>query len=174
MKSLTFVICCLFVFLIACTTHKHQLARQLAPIFNNQGDQENYLVNKFFEDSYKKEKFPRYNGSIQLEGNILRYGNDTVNIGDTSVLRLVFTSGIIYPKLFKCNKLGISDVEEKSPSNLSIKIKRFEFWAFLPRMANPTVYVFELTNEKATKDMPIAEFIKGAKLTFFKEGWIII
>lgn len=174
MKRLIFLICCSFVFLIACTTHKHQLARQSPPIFNNQDEQESYWVNKFFEDNYKKEKIQRYSGSIQLDDNTLRYGNDTINMGDTSVLRLIFTSGIIYPKLFKCNKLGISDVEEKSPSKLSIKIKRFEFWAFLPRMANPTVYVFELTNQKATKDMPIAEFIKGAKLTFFKEGWIII
>jgi hypothetical protein len=32
----------------------------------------------------------------------------------------------------------------------------------------------ELTNDKATPTTNIVDFIKGAKLTFFKEGWIII
>ena len=41
-------------------------------------------------------------------------------------------------------------------------------------MANPQVYLFELTNEKANEKTDWKSFIKNAKLTFVKEGWIII
>ena len=160
--------------LMACTTHKHQIAKQPVPKFNNQGEQEDYWVNKFFDENYKKEEFQKYSGYVQSKHDTVRYGNGIITTGDTSVLRLVFTSGLIYPKLFNCNKLGAFNIEEKSPLNHSVKIKRFEVWVYLPTMANPTVYLFELTNEEATNNMTIAEFIKGARLTFFKQGWIIV
>jgi hypothetical protein len=36
------------------------------------------------------------------------------------------------------------------------------------------VYLFELTNEGANKQTNMEGFIKGAELTFFKQGWIVI
>ncbi|MHB8208210.1 hypothetical protein [Mucilaginibacter sp.] len=174
MKKLIYFICCPLLFLLACQTHKYQLVKEPVPKFENQGEQEDYWDKKFFDDNYKKEIFKRYIGDIQTDGDTIRYSNDMISLGDHSALRLIFTSGLIYPKLFNYYKLSVGNVEEKSPINHSVKIKRFQLWAFLPKMANPTVYVFELTNKRATKDTPISEFIKGAQLTFFKEGWIIV
>ena len=52
--------------------------------------------------------------------------------------------------------------------------RRFKFWMFTKGLANPTVYFIELTNQDATRGTSILSFIDGAKVTFFKEGWIII
>ena len=41
-------------------------------------------------------------------------------------------------------------------------------------MANPQVYLFELRNENATEKTDWEKWIKGSKLTFLKDGWIII
>jgi len=74
----------------------------------------------------------------------------------------------------KIDSLRIFNFEEIKFLEKSPKIKRFKFWMFTKGLLNPTTYFLELTNKRATDATDILTFISGAKLTFFKEGWIII
>jgi hypothetical protein len=76
--------------------------------------------------------------------------------------------------LFKHDTISISNIEELKSLNPSIKVKRFKFWVFHNWLANPSVYFIELTNDDATSETDLLNFIEGAKLTFIKNGWLII
>ncbi|WP_428331387.1 hypothetical protein [Mucilaginibacter sp.] len=70
--------------------------------------------------------------------------------------------------------LTISNFEELKYMSTNSKRKRFRFWLFRNRLINPTVCFMELTNNKAIISTSTFNFVNGAKLTFFEEGWIII
>jgi len=74
----------------------------------------------------------------------------------------------------KKDTLTISNFEEIKAMQTNIHQKRFRFWLFTKGIGNPIIYFIELTNDKATVDMSTVDFVKGAKLTFLKEGWVII
>jgi hypothetical protein len=74
----------------------------------------------------------------------------------------------------KTDTLKITDFEELKFLETTPKQRRFRFWLFTQGFGNPTVYFIELTNKQATVKTSITEFIKGAELTFCKEGWLII
>jgi len=80
----------------------------------------------------------------------------------------------VFKNPFKTDTIYISNIEEIKISELSPKVKRFKLWLQWRGIANPFVYLFELTNEDATKQTDMENFIKGAELTFFKQGWIVI
>jgi hypothetical protein len=82
----------------------------------------------------------------------------------------------IFKNPFQTDTLYIypGSIEELKFLEISPRVKRFRFWLRLNGIANPFVYLFELTNENATKQTDIENFIKGASLTFFKQGWIVI
>lgn len=68
----------------------------------------------------------------------------------------------------------VSNLEKVTFLSNSPQVKRFRFWLFRPHDMNAQVYLFELSNETATKSTDLGEFIKNSKLTFLKDGWIII
>jgi len=68
----------------------------------------------------------------------------------------------------------ITNVEEVKFLNISPHIKRFRFWLFNKLMLNPTVCFAELTNETATTNTSLSDFINGSELTFFMQGWVVI
>ena len=74
----------------------------------------------------------------------------------------------------KNDTLQISNFEELEFMNKSPQKKKFRFWNHSSGLANPQVYLLELTNNKASKDTDLKTFIQEAKLTFLKAGWIII
>ena len=68
----------------------------------------------------------------------------------------------------------MSNVEELTDLNPSWTIKRFSFMLIRKGFANPLMYYFELTNKAATKTTPTKTFIEGSRLTFLKQGWVMI
>ena len=176
----------------------------LKPTFKNQGEQENFWTQELFKKEYKLQSYVLYqNEIIEKEETKFIYKNKSFNIyGVNKTLMQIFKKGIIYPQLisgftFKKPKsakeldsmstterylyqlsrgdnLTITNLEELEFLSYSPKIKRFRFWLGSPNSANPKVYIFELTNETADKNTDLKKFIENSKLTFLKDGWLII
>ncbi|MDN3494266.1 hypothetical protein [Winogradskyella bathintestinalis] len=177
---------------------------ELKPPFKNQGEQENYWAQELFKKEYKEQSYELYLNEIkEKDGTEFIYDNKSFSIyGIDEPLKLLFKKGILYPQLIsgfttenrKTEKeldslsvseryfyelsrgynLTIMNLEELDFLSNSPKIKRFRFWLGRPKSVNPQVYIFELTNENADKNTNLKEFITNSKLTFLKEGWIII
>lgn len=78
------------------------------------------------------------------------------------------------PRMMNPNILLISFFKELNFWKNKPKIRRFRFWLTTKGLLNPTEYYMELTNNKATSKTSTLDFIDNAKLTFFKQGGIII
>lgn len=72
------------------------------------------------------------------------------------------------------NNLYISYFEELKFWKNKPTIRRFKFWLTTKGLLNPIEYYMELTNSKATSKTTTLLFIDKAKLTFFKQGGVII
>lgn len=99
----------------------------------------------------------------------------------------ILENGLFVPTEIRGNLCCLHELSQINPNP---QTKRFSFWTFPKRIENPTdstsidyilstrinpdVYYFELENLNADTDMDLIEFIKGAHLTFFKYGGIII
>jgi hypothetical protein len=171
--------------------------------FANQGEQEDYWAEKLFHEKYKKENYKRYTGDIKvIDKNHIRFGNKILQGYFSPELKSIFTQGIFYPQIItgdsvslkKSNKeisamtdgqrvfykmnqndtLVIGEFEELKFLSKSPTIRRFRYWVYRKWSANPQVYFIELTNTGADKSTDMETFIKGATLTFVKEGWIIM
>jgi len=164
--------------------------------FKNAGEQEKYWTSEKFRTEYKKESYNRYFGPITvLNKTTYKYNTQIFIVTEPSkAIRQMFTLGILYPSLialagsgdsltdgqskfknpFQSDTIGISNIEELTYLQISPQVKRFNCWVRLSGLANPLVYLFELTNEHATQQTSIEDFIKGASLTFFRQGWVII
>lgn len=192
------------MFAITCQSQNSTKKKELKPPFNNQGEQENYWAQELFKKEYKKTTYEVYTNDIKKVGTTdFVYNNMTFHIyGVHKTLESIFTKGILYPQLingyelapkksakeldslskaqrylyemYRGDNLIVTNLEELKFLSNSPKVKRFRFWLNRPKMANSQVYLFELTNEKATKKTTFEEFLKNAKLTFFKAGWIVI
>lgn len=84
------------------------------------------------------------------------------------------SNSTVFDDFFGTDNLSFSNFEELYYLEDSFNKKRFTFWLSRKRIMNPTVYYFELTNDIATKETSIVDFIKGAKLTVLREGEVII
>ncbi|MEQ1555005.1 MAG: hypothetical protein ABL929_12540 [Ferruginibacter sp.] len=171
--------------------------------FANQGEQEDYWAERLFYEKYKKENYKRFTGHINvIDKNQIRFGNKILRAYFAPELKSIFTQGIFYPQIItgdsvsprKSNEeiskmtdrqrvfynmtqndtLAIGEFEELKFLSKSPTIKRFKFWEYRKWSANPKVYFIELTNTAADKSTDMETFIKGATLTFVKDGWIII
>lgn len=99
----------------------------------------------------------------------------------------ILENGLFVPTEIRGNLCCLQELSQINPNP---QTKRFSFWTFPKRIenpadsmsvdyilstrVNPVVYYFELVNSDADADMDLTEFIKGANLTFFKYGGIII
>jgi len=171
--------------------------------FANQGEQEDYWAERLFYDKYKKENYKRFAGTIEIvDKNNIRFGNKILRGYFPPELKSIFTQGIFYPKIItgdsvapkksseEINKmtdgqrvfynmtqndtLRIGEFEELKFLSKNPTIKRFRYWEYRKGFANPKVYFIELTNMAADKSTDMETFIKGATLTFVKDGWIIM
>lgn len=70
---------------------------------------------------------------------------------------------------FDVNNIKLSSPSELVYLNTNIKTKRFKITSKDLRLNNTTVYLFELMNDKSTKDISLEDFIKGAKLTYLDQ-----
>jgi hypothetical protein len=158
-------------------TTKKTNTKDSIPEFNTAGEQEEYNVLQMFKKEYKKQHYKRYSGTVKTINN-LTFQFDTltmiVNYTPTE-LRSIFGQGILCPSLFGSeDSLRITDLQELKYVNNGPTYKRFSLWLFRKWLANPQVYYFELTNEKATITTNLKDFIKGSQLTYFRPGGIII
>tara|TARA_R100000306_G_scaffold40171_1_gene39511 strand:+ start:126 stop:641 length:516 start_codon:yes stop_codon:yes gene_type:complete len=156
---------------------KAEQKAELKPPFANQGEQEDFWAQELFKKEYKANTYSKYIGEIKLENeNQIRFGDvQSIFISGTETKYYsILTNGLFHPDLLNALSLQITDLEEMEFLSNSPKVKRFRFWLFRPNMANPQVYLFELRNENATEKTDWEKWIKGSKLTFLKDGWIII
>jgi hypothetical protein len=171
--------------------------------FANQGEQEDYWAEKLFHENYKKEHYRRFSGDIDvIDKNHIRFGNKILRAYFAPELNCIFTLGIFYPQLItgdsvspkknseeiskmtdgqrvfyymtQNDTLSIGNFEELKFLSTDPTKKRFRFWEYRKWSANPQVYFIELTNMAADRSTDMRTFIKGAALTFVKNGWIIL
>lgn len=171
--------------------------------FANQGEQEDYWAEKLFYEKYKKETYKRFAGDIiVIDNNHIKFGNKILRGYFSPELKRIFTQGIFYPQIIsgdsvvskknieEINKmtdgqrffynmtqndtLHIGEFEELKFLSKSPTIKRFRYWKYRKGSANPQVFFIELTNMAADKSTDMENFIKGATLTFVKDGWIVM
>ncbi len=99
----------------------------------------------------------------------------------------ILENGLFVPTEIRGNLCCLQELSQINPNP---QIKRFSFWTIPKRIENPVdstsvdyilstrvnpdVYYFELENSEADANMDFTEFLKGAHLTFFKYGGIII
>ena len=147
--------------------------------FKNQGEQEDSLAAQLFKKNYLRQKFEKYDDTIVTSGDTVKYAGKYFLVLTADKYKPIFSSGIFYPTIIagqskRDYKLAISNFEELKFLNHSPTQKRFRFWLNRNTLINPTVCFIELTNQNATDETDIETFIRGASLTFYKEGWIII
>ena len=171
--------------------------------FANQGEQEDYWAEKLFYEKYKKENYKRFTGDITvIDKSHIRFGNKILRGYFPPELKSIFTQGIFYPQnisgdsvapkksneeisrmndgqrvfynMTQNDTLIIGNFEELKFLSKSSTTKRFRYWEYRKGFANPQVYFIELTNTAADKSTDMETFIKGATLTFVKDGWIIM
>ena len=149
---------------------------ELKPPFNTQGEQEDYWAQELFKKEYKKKYYSKFNGEITRVENKIRFEKvQYIELLDTNPeYNLIFEKGLLYPDILGGLGLKIGSLEELNFLSNNPKVKRFRFWLYQWNSANPKVYLFELTNDKANEKTSWKSFLKNAKLTFIKDGWIII
>jgi hypothetical protein len=180
MKYLITVI--LLVHLVSCKPQlevgemKTEFNSEIKPPFSNQGEQEDYWAQELFKKEYKRKLYPKYIGEIKTTDSKIHFGADQfIEFGDSnSKYQLILEKGLFYPGILDATTLTIGNLEELKFLSSNPKVKRFRFWLYYEDLANPQVFLFELTNDKADKTTEWRTFIEDAKLTFIKDGWTII
>jgi hypothetical protein len=171
--------------------------------FRNQGEQESYWAEQFFKNNYSKQIFDKYKGEVVVKGNSFHYADQTLEVVNTpKELKAVFSTGLFYPSILTGNNrtalksqrelemltaeqkvfyeisrtdsFSISNFEELPSLSKTPTQKRFRFWLQRKGLLNPIVCFLELTNQSGGDHTDMETFIKGAELTYYKEGWIII
>ncbi|WP_281228653.1 hypothetical protein [Flavobacterium aquiphilum] len=162
------------------------------------------FAKKVFEKEYLKTAYKKFRGKITIVDDFtIKYDEKTLNIPNSKEeYRLIFTSGIFYPNIVTGNEvaeiktkneldkmtkdekifynitrtdsISIGSFDELTFLNPNINTKRFQIWIFRKGEMNPTECYFEIQNVNATKETKPEEFVKKAKLTFFKSGTIIM
>ena len=183
----------ILLFLPVCCLAQNKVTK---PEFANQGEQEDYWARQLFDSSYVKQEYPLFSGTITIkDGEYFSFNGQVLIVSSPAELVPVFSGGIFYPQLitgdcgtqqgspgkkkevpalFGCDSLRISDIEELTFMATSVAQKRFRFLLWRKGFANPRLQFLELTNDRAKENMTLTEFIKGARLTFYKAGSILI
>lgn len=168
-----------------------------------QGENERYWAQEIFDKNYNPQLFESYKGTIMLiNETTFRYDGITIIAHFIEKeYRAIFEKGIFYPAIFagyndgrilelpqvpdsvrlkpfysflRYDSLRVGIMENLTFLNPSGKIKRFKLYLSRPGLMNPSMYVFELTNDTATKTTDLVSFINGARLTFFRFVSILI
>jgi len=167
-------------------------------------DSEYEFAEEVFKTEYKKAKYDRFKGTVErIAANTFRFGDKVLDVQtDDSSLLVIFSKGIFHPEIIygkqivralsssqldttaaekkilynlsRNDTVMIRELEELKELNPSPKTKRFVFWLYNQGMLNPTECYFEIYNKKGAKNMTILEFVRGASVTFYHKGTIII
>ncbi|NIG55542.1 hypothetical protein [Chitinophaga sp. Cy-1792] len=181
---------------ILCCSFNGYCQKDSIPKFETSGEQEDYWAKKTFQAG-EKMKYEKYNGVVKkVNATTYKYGSQVINVSGTEAIKQLFSLGFIYPSLiaspsdhiasspnkehslndtFRADTFYVGNFEELKFLEESPKMKRFTCWVqWKGGLANPLVFLFELESESADKTGNWKDFIKGASLTFFKQGWVII
>ena len=170
----------------SCISEKHKIGTQ--------GKQEDRQAKHTIRKEYKLQKYDPYPGQVILvDEDTFKYGEEVLVVYNTcKILKAVFQNGIFYPEiitgpvktglerkkeveslLIRNDSLTICDFQELRFIRKSSKARIFRFLLYTKGLFNPKVCYIELTNDLATGKTDLSTFIKGSKLTYFKEGSII-
>ena len=198
-----FILLIPFIIIITEVTAQVSENKPVKKEFINQGEQEDYWAEKLFEENYTKQYYKKFTGDIiVIDETKIRFGNKILQANFSPELKSIFTQGIFYPHIItgdsvspkktdeeirkmtgvqrmfytmtQNDTLTIGEFEELKFLSTSPTVKRYRFWEYRKWSTNPQIYFIELTNTTADKSTDLATFIKGATLTFVKDGCIIM
>ena len=128
--------------------------------------------------------FPKFTELPVVSKDTIKFGSSCIIIYDTDLeIKKLFELGLVFPDLiygastrgdkyefkatFGTDTLSISNVKELHFPNQRPDTKSFSFLLWRKNMANPSLYLFELTNKTANPKTPIRTFVEKAKITAF-------
>ncbi len=130
--------------------------------------------------------FPKFPGSITVSRDTIKFDSSIIIVQKTDPeLYKIFEIGLVFPDLihgastrgdkyefkrtFNADTLSISNVLELNFPNQRQDTKCFSFllWQRNKMIANPSLYIFELTNEASNSKATIKAFTEKAKVTAF-------
>lgn len=129
-------------------------------------------------------RFPKFTGLTSISKDTIKFNSSFILIHNTDPeIKKIFELGLVFPDLiygastmgdkFEFKKtsfvdtLSISDVSELHFANQKADTKCFSFLLWHKMMANPSLYIFELTNNTSTSKTTMKMFIEKAKVTAF-------
>ena len=138
---------------------------------------------KEIRSNSRNRVFPKYKGAVVVSKDTIHFGSSAVTLHDSKPEKIIiFKQGLLFPDLilgastngdgkFSMNTLpysgtiSIGSLEEINIPENGPKLKTFSFLVWRNGMANPSLYMFELTNEKADSKTENDLFIRHARLT---------
>jgi hypothetical protein len=128
--------------------------------------------------------FPKFTGLTVVIKDTIKFDSSCIIIHDTDPeIKKLFEFGLVFPDLingastrddkfefkrtFCADTLSISNVKELHFPNQRPDTKFFSFLLWHKMMANPSLYLFELTDETVNSKTTIKAFIEKAKVTAF-------
>lgn len=129
-------------------------------------------------------RFPKFTGLTSVSKDTVKFDSSFIIIHNTDPeIKKVFELGLVFPDLiygastmgdkFEFKKtsfvdtLSISDVKELHFANQKSDTKCFSFLLWHKMMANPSLYMFVLTNDTGASKTAMKTFIEKAKVTAF-------
>ncbi|MBF9238517.1 hypothetical protein I2I05_14015 [Hymenobacter sp. BT683] len=160
---------------IATKTRIHQEEFSAETNFATQGPLEAKWAQTTFQKHYEYKPAVRFQGTVQArvarQEQVFRYGADTLSAFDVDDRFLsLFADGILYPTVHPEYYLNrVSTLKELAEATKSPKHRLFTMYVWNRLTVNPTLYVFELTNDQARLETNLTSFLQGAVLTFIHE-----
>jgi len=128
--------------------------------------------------------FPKFTGPTVVAKDTIKFDSSSIVINDTDPeIKKIFEFGLVFPDLiygastrggkfefkrtFIIDTLFISNVSELHFVNQKADTKCFSFLLWNRMVANPSLYIFEITNETANSKTIMKTFIEKAKVTAF-------
>ena len=128
--------------------------------------------------------FPKFIGLTTISKDTIKFDNSIIVIRSTNPgIIKIFEFGLVYPdliygastmgdkyefkKTYSNDTLSISNVSQLQFPNQRPSTKSFSFLLLEKNMANPSLYLFELTNETANPNTTIRTFVENAKISAF-------
>ncbi len=139
---------------------------------------------KRIKDFSSKTNFPKFTGLTSVSKDTIKFDRSCIIVSDINTdLSKIFELGLLFPDLiygastmgdkyefketFSIDTLTISSLSELYFPNQRPGTKSFKFLLWHKMMANPSLYLFELTNSDPNSQTSIKTFLQKAKVTAF-------
>ena len=140
---------------------------------------------KTIRNNSKDILFPKFNEKITVKKDTIHFDNSVIVLKHSSPAAItILKQGLLFPALIVAagtggdgkfemstlpyiGLLSISSFEELKLTDTIPTVKTFSFLLWRSGIANPSLYIFQLTNESSNSKTSIDEFIKNARLTAF-------